>query len=422
MTPKRLTLLCACALFGLLGSSWAQDDTQSQDSVQSVLAALANTPDFLELQATLQAAQAELQRRRSPLSVAGEAEYRYDLDSEVAPVTAEGSLSYDPLIWGDDADELRRAGLRLELAELDYLQDLAELQNETLLDVLRLGTLGQALEVRRLEVRLAAAAVRAAAAQLERGVLTPSGLREAELALERARLAARAADGDLSQLEAELSARLGETFNLPIPQVETPAGPSAARLRAEVARSLAAVELRSAERALWPVVSAGYTQGLGGGSSLGASVDSGDLSPTLSFDYNPGDPDSSRLSVGVSADFAPAEVSRIEAERRRLQAAELALSAAERDEGFARARLERNLLRAAAERDLAAALLSAAEAALTEALERASLGLTSPLDTLSAEVSLSLAALELRQADIDYLEAQLAFLPFSARPLGEVTP
>lgn len=419
----RKILLLKIPLFIVVVASWGMSWGYAQADLNALLTALQTSPEALELRATLDAAAASLQQERSMFNVAGSASYSYlPDDPDATPVGAGVDLSFDPLILGDDADDARTAELEFQQAELVYARALAQLQIDTILDALDITTAEQIVAVREQAAELAALQVQAATAQLERGSGTNSELRDAELELDSANLALQNAADALTQARSVLTNRVGEVLGLRVLDVEVPEGDAVALRLAVLERDQTQITLSRTQRNLYPTLSAGYTQQLGANAALGASIDSDDLSPNVSFDYNPGDDVTTRVRIGIGASFSPADVSATKVAQRNVDAATFALDAAQRDAALQRSALERSLAQAEAQEALAQRVLTNAQTTLGEVNARVNLGLSTPLATAEAEQALAQAELELRQARLVRLSSELAFYPFTATLLTEVQP
>ena len=353
-------------------TSWAA----AQSSLEELLSALETSPEALELRANLDASRAFLEQQRSPFAVSGSTSYNYRPDDLDAPPIAAGiDVSFDPLILGDSADDARQAALELDEAEINYLIALSQLQIETIFDALDIATAEQVLDLRNEATQLAATQLNAAASQLERGSGTPSAVRQAELELDAAKLAAQAAADALSQARGLLTSRVGSVIILDAPEVAIPEAEAAAIRLAQLQREQAALNLGRAQRNLYPTLSAGYTQQFSADAVASASINSNNLSPSIGFDYNPGDDAQTRVRIGLSASFSPADISAVEVAQRRLDALDLNLTSARQNAVLRRSTLERNLIQAQAQEALAQRVLASAQEAVNESVAPRRFGL-----------------------------------------------
>ncbi|MCS7059157.1 MAG: TolC family protein [Meiothermus sp.] len=414
---------------------------------QGFFAPLENHPSLLQARLNLEAAQAQLRAVQSPLSVQAQGGLSLfetspppgppvcpnplnpqclELPSDARQITL--GLTLTPFPFGDVADAVNQAALGVAQAELGLKQARTQLQAQAVEAAYRVRLAEGGLEVARLAVRVAQAGLEAVRLRTQRGAASPSELRQAEANLRQAALQQAEAERNLALARKNLADLIGseraEPPALPLPPETTP--PQVRQAELQLAN--AQIGYDRALRGVLPVLQGSYTRNISNQEAWSISLNSRTLQPSLSYTHQsqgrtpPQDRIQGTFQIGLSANISFGVLEALEAARKQVEAAQQALEAAQRN-----SRLQLELLKTAlqtAEQNLenARSALKDAEQSLSEAKERERLGLTSPLATLQAELSLAQARLGVEQATLGRIQRILDLYRFYALPPSEVTP
>lgn len=415
--------------------------------LDAFLAPVADHPGLAASAAQLVLEEARLAQARDPVTLnltagysafqAGENEFDW-LPDELAelfmPPESVSQLSLGlvlrPIPLGDMADLYDQAVLQYALAELSWRETLTGLQVAAISAAYQLHLAEESLLLAQEGAALAAAALESTNIRFDNGAATERELRDARAgAAEAETLVASAAAGvELARLG--LQSLVGDSTPPPREQLRlsVPEGEAASVQRAVLQAELTVVGARNARRSVLPVVQTSYTRFLDEQNSLGVSLESRTLQPTISYDWQstarsfPETMIEGSFTIGVSASISPAVSAALRAAQAQEDAGGHALAAARQLAANERAALQGQLATAERELDLADLLFRNAQASLAEAEEREALGLSIPLETQQAALALMRAELELQSARQQHLERTLAFHEFTAQPLSEVEP
>lgn len=426
--------------FALAGVSWAQ-------SGSGFFAPLENNPNLLQARYSLEAAQAQLRALQSPVSLQAQGGVSLfqnspppgapvcpnPINPECAALPDSGrsvslGLALTPFPFGDVANQVNSAALGVEQARLGYRQAKTQLEAQAIEAFYRVQLAGSGLEAAKVGLRLAQANLEATKLRDARGAANPGEVRQAEANLRQATLQVSDAERNLSLAQNALSDLIGNSGAQPPKLAAPPPGLPPAVRQAELSLAQARLNYDQAVRSVLPVLQGSYTRYTNATDSLGVSINSRTLQPLLSYNSQvptsrtpPQDRINGTLTIGLSLNLSLGLLDALEAAQKQVDAANQALDAAQRS-----AKLQGDSLGSAlqsAEATLVNAQQSVVEAqkTLEEARERERLGLTSPLATLQAELSLAQARSALVQADLNRTQRVLDLYRFYAIPPSEAT-
>lgn len=422
----------------LMGFSLAQSATD-------FFTPLENHPNLLQARYSLEAAQAQLRALQSPVSLQAQGGVSFfqttpppgapvcpnPINPECAALPDSGrnislGLAFTPFPFGDIADQVNGAAIGVEQALVGYRQAKAQLEGQAIEAFYRVQLSGSGLEAARVGLRLAQANLEATKLRDARGAANPGEVRQAEANLRQAAVQVSDAERNLALAQSGLADLVGNSAAQPpklaVPQ---PANPPAVR-QAELNLAQARLNYDKAVRSVLPVLQGSYTRYPNATDSVGVSINSRTLQPTLNYSSQvpssrtaPQDRIEGTLTIGLSLNLSLGLGDALEAAQKQVDAAGQALEAARRS-----AKLQEDSLRSAlqtAEANLANAnqAVSDAQKSLEEAKERERLGLASPLATLQAELALAQARTALVQADLSRTQRVLDLYRFYAVPPSE---
>lgn len=339
---------------------------------------------------------------------------------------AQVGLTLRPIPFGDFADRQRQAALDREEAELDFRLARSRLEVEALRAALQVMEAEQGLELAMEGRRFAERALAATQLRVEKGAAGPRELRDANLALARAREQARNTEEQRKLARNALLAFTEEPppappwFRTPLPGGEPPEV-TRARLQLERAR----IGQVHSGRDLLPVLQIEYREHLDDQNLLGVLLESRTLGTRVYYDYTSyADPTRSRteseLRLGARLNLSVASWSQVEQARRLVDAAQSSLEATRKSAAIQVDRLKTVLAQRVRSVDLAVLALENARKTEQETARRLELGLSTPLEHLRSQLDRLAAAFELTRARNDVLRAQLDYLVYLGVPPSEV--
>ena len=390
--------------------------------------------------AALAAAQAQLGGAYSPVSAtlsSGLSAFdndTIDLAPEVPGVQGlpgtggqfSADVSFRPFAFGDIGDLVNQRQLNLEQARLSYFETLTSFESQALTAALGVQLAENSLELARQGAELAETALAATRLRFEKGAAAERDLRDAEANLAEAENFAQRAASDLELARLNLTNLVGDAALPTLPTLPLVEGTPLSVRRAQINVALAQVGQSSAARDLYPVVQAGYTQNLGDRGSVGVSLESRTLQPTLNYTYqNPGRSAAQAgvngsFQVGVALNFNPGSFQAAEAAQSQVTAAQAGLTAAQDGALIQRRSLDNGFSQAQQTLALEELQFRNAQRDFEEAQTREELGLSSPLETQAELIDLLQADLELRAARQSVLSATLDFYQLYGMPVSEV--
>lgn len=415
--------------------------------LDAFLAPVTDHPGLAATAAQLVLEEARLAQARDPVTLnlsagysafqAGDSGFDWlpdELADLFAPPESASQLSLGlvlrPIPLGDMADMYDQAVLQYALAELTWRETLTGLQVAAISTAYQLHLAEESLALAREGAALAAAALEATGVRFDNGAATDRELRDARAGAAEAEALVASASAGVELARLALHGLVGTAEPPPREQLRLglPTGEAASVQRAALQAELTTVGARNARRSVLPVVQTSYTRFLDEQNSLGVSLESRTLQPTISYDWQstarsfPETMIEGSFTIGVSASISPAVTAALRAAQAQEDAGGHALDAARQQAETERSALVNDLTAAERELDLADLLYRNAQSSLTEAEEREALGLSIPLETQQAALALMRAELDLQAARQQHLERTLAFYEFTARPLSEVEP
>ena len=412
----------------------------AQEGLQTFLTPVKSYPSVQAAAAAFSAAQAQLDGAYDPVAVslsAGFSAFDND-DIDVDPDTpgtqglpgTGGQFSTEvalrPFAFGDIKDLVDRRQVNVQQALLDYRNTLTSLEVQALEAALGVRLAENSLELAREGAALAETSLETTRLRLERGAATERDLRDAEANLQEAQNFAQRAESQLELARLRLRDLVGEVEAPELPELPLVDGTPLSVVQAQLSVALAEIGPRSATREVIPVVQAGYTFNMDDSNSLGVSVESRTLQPTVSYEYQdpertfPQTAQNGSFQAGISLNFSPSAFKAIEAAEDQLVAAQSSLNAAQNSATIQRQSLETEL--ELAQRDLALEELQFrnAQADFEEAQRREELGLSTSVETQAQLLDLLEEDQELRAARQDVLNRTLDFYELYAIPVSEV--
>ena len=424
-------------------SSNTLQSAETAQSIQAFLAPLQTHPMLQAARASVDAAQAQLDAVYSPVSLSatgGVGIYDNDpIDLDPGTDGVQGlprygaliqtDLTLRPFVFGDVADQATQLRLNLQQAQLSYLDALTGLEIQAFEAALNVQLAQESLSLAQQGAQLAKDALDATQIRFNKGAANERELRDAQAGYQEAQnFVATAASGlELAQLS--LQNLVGDTPAPPLLNVILPTIDGTTSLSVQQAAinvELAKIGPRSTSRNLYPTLQASYSYNIDDLSTVGVSIESRTLQPTLSYDFqNPGRsaPQTSingSLEIGVSMNISPGQFDAIEAAKEQLAAAQAGLTATQDGAEIARKALENTYQTAQRQLEFAQLEFDNAQLVLDETLQREALGLSIPLETQQASIELTSAAIDLQSAKQDVLASILDFYDFYAVPISEV--
>ena len=340
---------------------------------------------------------------------------------------SEIGLTLHAFAYGDLGDYQRTVLINYEIAKIDYRSNLANLEKGALEAAMQYYLALQARDLAKEGVEVSKAAYEATRIRYGKGAASDRDLRQAELALEQAKVELENSSSSLALAEDSLryftdSAPPPWPWPAldPPPDAEPPAV-TKARLRREQAR----IGVEHSQRAFVPVGEIRFQHNLNDTSSVGVSVESRTLGARVYYAYQSyADPTRSRtdneLRLGFRLNFDQNDWGALEAARSRLEAAESGFEAAKEQSSLELARLQALIEQSKRRFDIAAKSLDVAERDHQEVKKRVELGLATPLEEQRSWLEYSKARLELVRAEQDVVRNRLALLAYLAIPPSEV--
>ncbi len=418
LKPKRITasLLTLCLLS--VGAAEARTVTLAQ-----FLDALNTRPELAAAAATLRAAEAGLAQAQNPVAL--------DLSLSSNNPTVEPNAFADtrvglgvtayPFPFGEARDVLELRRIDLSRAQLDQEETRALLEASAFENALILELSQESLELARRSAEASATSYRAEQLRFERGLTTGAVLRDADAGQQRTRNFVLNAEADVQLARTTLEGLVGDAQLRSVPILAAPSGtltPPSAR-RAELDLAGARIAQAGAARPFYPVAELSYDYDVSAQNRLSASVSSRDLAPRVgySFDFD-GYGEAPRLSLRVSATYAPEQLDNVTRLDALVRAAEASLAAAQQRAAVDEASLRARLTAAQREQTLATLVFNNAEQSLAEVRRRETLGAGTPLETQATAVALAEAGLGERTARRNVTVALLDLYRFFGLPLS----
>ena len=417
--PIRMAAFLGALLVGVLGVGEAAPATLPQ-----FLGALETRPELAAASAAVEAAEAALAQAQNPVAL--------DLDVSSRAVATQltpfsdtrlgvGVRAY-PFRYGQLGDVVRLREVDLERARLEERVVRAQLETSALESALALEFSQQAWQLARSSADAAEKSYQTAQLRFERGLATPTELRDADVGRQRTRNLVLNAEADAKLSRTTLASLVGDVQLKALPELTVPREPGVTPptvRRAELALVAAQIGQAGAARPFYPVAEITYDYDVTAQNRLSASVSSDDLAPRVgySFDYD-GYGEAAQLSLRVSATLAPEQFENVTRLEALVRSAAASLSAAQQNAALSEAQLRTRL--AAAQRDerLATLVFDNAERNLSEVRERETLGAGTPLETQAAAVTLAGAGIGVRDARRATAAALLDFYVFFGLPLS----
>lgn len=418
---------------------------QAQD-LASFLEPLQSHPSLLAAKANLSAAERNLNAAFDPVSAELSGSYlRFDtedIDTDPQTPGQQGlpvnggalglGVTLRPFPFGSVADLVTQRDLELERARLEFRSTLAGLEVEALEAALNVRLAQEGLSLAQNAQVLSKQALDATQIRFELGAANERELREAQAGSLEAQTQVEDAEARLALAKASLESLVGG-LSVPAEALELSAegisaedisaeGTSVGVLSAELAVAGAELAYRAASRDLYPVVSAGYSWTLDDNSSLGVSLESRTLQPSLNYSYE--DPVQTQggingtFSIGLNASISPGSFEQLKGLEEELAGARVALVAAQEEAALQVAALTSQVTEAQRAVELESVHFENAQATLAETQQREELGLSIPLETQEAVLELSQAALELARARQTLLGAVAASYELYAQPIS----
>ena len=426
-------------IFALVVSGVFSPNALAQTSLEDFLAPLQTYPSLQAAQASLNAAERNLSAAYDPVALSVEGSYLLfeieDIDinpqepgTQTPPAdgaTLSASVQLRPFPFGDIADVVKQRELELEQAQIAYLNTLTTLEAQALEAAFNVQLAQEGVALAENAEQLSLDALEATRIRLAKGAANERELRDAEAGYLEAQTQVLDARARLVVAQASLTNFVGdqELPDLDMLRLPLPEGVPVAVQNAALAVAGANVAKGAASRALYPVVSAGYNRDLDDNSSIGLSIESRTLQPSLTFSYE--DPVQGQTGgvkgtfrIGVSASISPGAFDRLAAVDEDLAAAEANLVAAQEGAALQEAVLSSTLTQAQRASELEALQFENAQLTLEETRRREELGLSIPLNTQQAVLELSQAALELEQTQQSLLAAILDIYEVYAQPIS----
>lgn len=416
-------------------------------NLDAFLAPVADHPGLAASSAQLVLEEARLAQARDPVTLNLSAGYSAlqlgenevdglpdELGDLLIPPESASQLSLGlvlrPIPLGEMADLYDQAVLQYALAELAWRETLTGLQVAAISTAYQLHLAEESLELAHEGAALAAAALRSTGIRFDNEAATERELRDARAGAAEAEGLVASATAGVELARLALQSLVGAAEPPPREQLRLsiPTGEAASVQRAALQAELTMVGARNARRSVLPVVQTSYTRFLDDQNSLGVSLESRTLQPTISYEWQsmarsfPETMIDGNFTIGVSASISPAVSAALRAAQAQEDAGGYALEATRQQAETERAALQGDLASAERELDLADLLYRNARASLAEAEDREALGLAIPLETQQAALALMRAELDLQAARQQHLERTLVFYEFTARPLSEVGP
>ncbi|GGJ46578.1 TolC family protein [Deinococcus roseus] len=424
---KRLAgwkLLLGAGLISLgLGMGQAQSWTQE----------LLKHPSVLSASLQLRAAQAQLNALQSPVTLVGGGGYQNTdyvdgmpgfKDSAGWDATLTASFQLFP--YGDAADQISKAEMGVKQAQLGFRVALSRAETQVLVAAhqLQLALLGKQLAQQ--GEQLALKSLEGTKLRASKGGTSPAELRTAESAYQEAQEQVRSADGNVRLAELNLSSWVGsaqvqlpENLKYPVPTL------SAEQQNALFALEQTRIQVEALKRQFLPTFNARYTYQANANSNLTFSLDSSTLQPALTYKYDSTTDTkvlNSQLVLGLKFTLTPTLGEALSAADAQLAAAEATVKNAALTREVQEASLKMRHEQALRQLALKIQAVSNAALSLSEAQKREELGLSSPLETLKANLDLHQAQLAEQQARLDVLQKVLDAYQFYALPPIEVNP
>lgn len=415
-------------------------------TTSSFFTPLQNNPNLLQARYALEAAQAQLRALQSPVSLQGQGGVSFfqvspppaapvcpnPLNPECATLPSSArqislGVAFTPFAFGDVADQVNAAAIGVEQARLGFRQAQSQLEAQAIEAFYRVQLSQSGLEASQVGLRLAQANLDATKLRDSRGAANPGDVRQAEANLRQAAAQVADAQRNLALAQGSLSDLVGNSSAQP-PTLATPQATTPPAVRqAELGQAQAQLTYDKAIRSVLPVVQGSYTHYTSPTDSLGVSINSRTLQPTLSFSSQvpssltpPQDRINSTLTIGLSLNLSLGLADALEAAQKQVDAANQALEAAKRSAKQQLDSLQAALQSAEQNSSLAQQAVSDAQKSLDEARERERLGLASPLATLQAQLALAQARSSAVQANLSRTQRVLDLYRFYAVPPSEV--
>ena len=432
--------------------------------VLAILVAVQDHPSLRAADASVRAAELQLQSARQPIEVQLDASYtRLVIEGEnpglieqPSPHVGVQAVAH-PFLYGDLADLEAQREAELARARLTLREATAQLEAQALDAAANVIMARAGFALAEQGVDLAQAALEATIERERRGAALTADVARARQDVARADVDVARAVDRLALARRSLASLTGDSApaldDVTLPTVGVADGVTPAVARAEVDVALARVGLGAAQRNLYPVAQASYTWNLADDAgSVSVGLESRTLSPSVTYrTSSPNAADSASaapgttaafadlppmqqmpappqepprvagsLTIGASVTLSPERFLAVDAARARLEAAEAALESARMQAELTRASLWSAIEASSARTDVARAEVALAEADVADIARRVDLGLATSLELRQAELAAEQAALSLLQARRDLLQAQLDTFTNAAIPPSEV--
>ena len=417
--PIRMAAFLGALFVGVLGVGEAAPATLPQ-----FLGALETRPELAAASAAVEAAEAALAQAQNPVAL--------DLDVSSRAVATQltpfsdtrigvGVRAY-PFRYGQLGDAVRLRELDLERARLEERVVRTQLEASALSSALALEFSQQAWQLARRSADAAETSYKTTQLRFERGLATPTELRDADVGRQRTRNFILSAEADAKLSRTTLASLVGDLQLETLPELTAPREPglpTPAVRRAELDLAAAQVGQAGAARPFYPVAEIVYDYDVTAQNRLSASVRSDDLAPRVSysFDYD-GYGEAAQLSLRVSATLAPEQFENATRLEALVRSAAASLIAAQQNAAISEAQLRTRLAAAQRDEQLAALIFDNAERNLSEVRKRETLGAGTPLETQAAAVTLAGAGIGVRDARRATAAALLDFYVFFGLPLS----
>ncbi|GEM49969.1 TolC family protein [Deinococcus cellulosilyticus] len=423
----------------LLGLTLGLGMGQAQSWVQELL----KHPSLQSASLQVRAAQAQLNALGSPVTLVGQGGYQstdyLDPPSSLPPASAAAwpkdksgwdasiTAAFQLFPYGDTADQISRAKIGVQQAQLGFRVALARAEVQVMTAAYQLQLANQGRTLARNAEQLALKSLEVARLRSSKGGISAAELRDSENAYQQAQEQLRTADENARLAEMNLKSWVGSA-QVQVP--ETLAFP-ASTLTAEQQNALFAfeqtrIQVEAIKRQFFPVMNASYTYQADDSSVLNFSMNSSNLQPALTYNYQ-SNPDgakvlNSQLKLGLKFTLTPSIGEALGAADAQMAAAEATIKNAAVSREIQEAGLKLRHEQAIRALALKTQAVTNATLSLSEAQKREELGLSSPLQTLKAILDLSQAQLAEQQARMDVLSRVLDAYQFYALPPIEVNP
>ncbi len=449
-----LSLCLVSIVFGVAQEESPASLPPTLQQLATFLEAVKMNPAMVANASLVLAAEAQLSAVYSPVSATVQGNYTAGSYSfpETIPQQVKDNLptqtggfsvraTLRPLVFGDLADLAEQRRIAVEQAKLTYQQTLADLEAQALEAAANVQLAQRSLAVAQTGQSVARAALDSTQIRFERGAAS-----EAEVRAARERL--NSADNQLQNVEAGvalaqqgLSLLVGDATLDTLPTLAPAQGTPPDVKQAEFNLALAAIGIGSSNRAFIPTVQASLAVPLDDAKSeFNFSLESRTLQPTVTYKYdNPkgsigqgvpvprveafpelgADDVNLVFSVGVSATISAEQFNNLDAANAQLTAAQAGLTGAQERANLTALTLSNSYQTAVRGLQLSQLTLSNAQSTLTETTARVEAGLAISLESDQATLAVKQAELGVFSAEIEVLKAILSTYRTYALPVSE---